>query len=139
MSCRGKAPSRRRTRRPSCRVRRDLPQLQETTVDGRDLLDGLPPPTVVVDPESDGASQFARNRDLPSPSSGEGHGDVGDRVAGPLGAATGGLAASDLALKEAAPQDLPQGWQRLGDLGPLEKEGCRRLGGWAREFHVYQL
>ena len=138
-SRRGEAPSRRRTRRRLCRVQRDLPQLQEATIDGRDILDGLPPTTVVVDPEPDGVSQVAGNRDLLSPPSGEGHGDVGDRVAWPLGATTGGFAASDLALKKAAPQHFFQGRQRLGDLGPLEKEGCRRLGGRPWVFHLYQL
>jgi hypothetical protein len=111
--------------------RRNLPQLQEAPIDGRDLLDGLPPPTVVADPELDGASQVAGDGDLLGAPSGEGHGEIEDRMTGPLGAATGGLAASDLALKEAAAQNFLQRRQGWGDPGPPEKEGCGRLGGRA--------
>lgn len=102
----------------------DLPQLQEAPIDGRNLLDGLPPPTVVPDPELDGASEVTGNGDLLRAPPGEGHGEVEDRMAGPFGAATGGLAASDLALEEAAAQDLLQRRQCPGDFGPTEEEGC---------------
>jgi hypothetical protein len=83
--------------------------LQEAPIDGRHLFDGLPPTTVVADPELDGASEIAGNGDLLRAPSGEGHGEVEDRMAGPpFGAATVGLATSDLALKEAAAQDFLQ-------------------------------
>jgi len=91
-----------------------------------DRLTADPPATVVADPELDGAGQVAGNGDLLGAPSGEGHGEVEDRMAGPSGAATVGLAASDLALKEAAAQDLLQRRQGRGDPGPPAKEGCGR-------------
>ena len=104
-------------------LRRDLPQLQQAPIDGRDVLDGLPPALVVADPEPDGAGQVPGHSDLLGAPSREGHADAQDRVAGSLGAATGGLAAADLALEEAAAQHFLQRRQRLGDLGSAAPEG----------------
>jgi hypothetical protein len=80
--------------------RRDLPQLQQSPIDRRDLLDGLPITTVVVDPELDRGSQVDRHGDLPGAPSWKAGGDAQQDVTALLRvtATTARLSTADLAV-----------------------------------------
>ncbi len=107
----------------------DLPQLQQPAIDSGYLLDRFPVAMVVLDPALHPFRPLARHGDLLCAPSWEADGDAQQGVARPLGTSTVGFPTADLALEEAAPENLLQGRQCLQHPGSAPQQGrWRRIG-----------